>query len=97
MQPVSILEAWRVRAGIDRATIARIAGVPETELARIETGGRLELTIESASAIEQMFFAEYPALFLTLPFLGSAKLLDELDAAFRDSSRAIVQRAARAC
>ena len=97
MDPISIFQAWRERARIDRSAIAKLLGVSTSEVARIESIGRLALTSDSASNIEQLFFADYPALFLTLPFHGSAKLLDELDSAFRDSSRAIVQRAARAC
>lgn len=96
-EPISIFQAWRERARIDRSVIAKMLGVSTSEVARIESIGRLALTSDSMSNIEQLFFADYPAIFLMLPFHGSAKLLDELDAAFRDSSRAIVQRAARAC
>ena len=92
MTEISILEAWRVRAGIGRATFARVAGLSETELARIETDGVCALTPQTESAIEAVFFGDHGARLLVRPFLGSAELLNRMDDAFSDATRAMIRR-----
>lgn len=86
--------AWRERAGIDRATFARIAGLSEMEIEQFETGGVFALTPQTESAIEAVFFAEsdLSARFLASRYLGASKLLNRMDGAFRDVKRAMIRR-----
>ena len=93
-EPTSILMAWRERAGIDRGKFARMADLSEMELEHVETGGVFALTPQTESAIEAMFFAEsdLSARFLASRYLGASKLLNRMDGAFRDATRAMIRR-----
>ncbi len=87
--PKTILAAWREARNIDAATIARLVDVSLERYRLLETRA-VRADAGEASAIEGLFFAEFPCVLLLADYEDGSKLLAKLDSAFRDAARALI-------